>query len=92
MPAAAGSIGLVVAYFCWYAGGGLFAHFSPDDMMNMHVHWSAGWEASLRAILFFWTPSRRPLGALYYLPVYDAFHLQVLPYRAAILCLTMRCS
>lgn len=77
----------IIAYFCWYATGGLRAHFSPDDMQNIYMYWSPGWRASASAIFTFWSSFYRPLGALFYLPLFRLTAFDPVPYRFAILAL-----
>jgi hypothetical protein len=50
-------------------------------MMNMYEYWHAGISNSLWANVCFWTPFRRPGGALYYLAIYHFFTLNPQPYH-----------
>lgn len=63
---------LIAALLFAFAGDGLAAYFTPDDMMNLYFAWSAPvWQAD------------RPLGALFYKGMLGAFGLNPLPYRVA---------
>ena len=61
------------AMFLAFAGDGLGAYFTPDDMMNLYVTWSASLPALLR--------NDRPLGAIVYRAMFACFGLHALPYR-----------
>ncbi len=59
--------------FLAFAGDGLGAYFTPDDMMNLYVSWSASPLGLLR--------NDRPLGGLVYRVMFACFGLHPLPYR-----------
>jgi hypothetical protein len=59
--------------FMAFAGDGIRAYFTPDDMMNLYVSWSATPAELLR--------NDRPLGALAYRALFALFGLNPLPYR-----------
>lgn len=72
--------GLVIGgIFLAFAGDGASAYFTPDDMMNLYVSWSASAAGLLR--------NDRPLGALVYRVMFACFGLHPLPYR--IVCLAL---
>src|ERR1035438_8115156 len=56
-----------------FAGDGIGAYFTPDDMMNLYVSWSAPAVELLH--------SDRPMGALVYRLLFACFGLHPLPYR-----------
>ena len=57
----------VLAYFIWFAGPGVRAGFSFDDLMNMHSALVSGtFRHHLTRSLLFFLPSTRPLGAALY--------------------------
>jgi hypothetical protein len=60
----------VLAYLAIFAGDGIFAYFTPDDMMNLYFAW-------------FRPPLHidRPLGALFYRGLFAAFGENPMPYR-----------
>ena len=77
----------VAAWFLWFAWDGLLAGFAPDDMMNLHGYWEQGpWRAVYSQFLV-GSNAYRPLGALFYLPLFTLFGLDPLPFRAVILAL-----
>lgn len=59
--------------FLAFAGDGIRAYFTPDDMMNLYVSWSAAPVDLLH--------NDRPLGALVYRGLFACFGLNPLPYR-----------
>jgi Dolichyl-phosphate-mannose-protein mannosyltransferase len=59
--------------FLAFAGDGIRAYFTPDDMMNLYVSWSAAPADLLH--------NDRPLGALVYRALFALFGLNPLPYR-----------
>lgn len=59
--------------FLAFAGDGIRAYFTPDDMMNLYVSWSAAPTELLH--------NDRPLGALVYRALFALFGLNPLPYR-----------
>jgi len=72
-------------YSLLFAFGALCAGFARDDMMNLAGYWHRGFGPTLRDCLTFWTAAYRPVGGLFYLPIYYIFGLNPLPYRIAIL-------
>ncbi len=67
------------AMFAAFAGDGIGAYFTPDDMMNLNMSWSAAPLVLLRG--------DRPLGALAYRAMFALFGLHPLPYR--VLCFAL---
>lgn len=63
----------VCAIFFVFAGDGIRAYFTPDDMMNLYVSWSASPAELLH--------NARPLGALVYRVMFAIFGLHPMPYR-----------
>ena len=63
---------LIAAIFLGFAGDGLRAYFTPDEMMNLYGAW-------FRPL----AESRRPVGDLFYRIFFNAFGLDPLPYRIA---------
>lgn len=78
---------VVLAYFLVLAWHSLWVHFSADDMMNLGGYWLAGpWKVLQGGILYF-TNFYRPMGGLFYLPIYHFAGLDPFPYRVVILCI-----
>jgi hypothetical protein len=75
---------LIGAYFIFMVAPGLTTCFAPDDPMNIYQYWSAGAWNVVKANLLVVTRSVRPMGGLFYLPLFSAFGFQPLAYRAVI--------
>ena len=77
----------ILVYFLLFSYNGLSAHLTFDDGMNF-VTMNHQWEVSLwRNIwdaLKVFTTANRPLGALFYRPLYYFFGFNYLPYRIAV--------
>ena len=71
----------IIVYFLWFAADGLRATFAPDDPYNIYYYWLRGPRELIRANILFFTSYYRPLGGLYYLPMYSLFGFSPLPYR-----------
>lgn len=69
------------AFFMIFAGGGLWAEFTGDDLMNLHRYMEQGFAGVVQSILFFWSTAFRPLGGLFYLTIYNIFGFDPLPFR-----------
>lgn len=74
---------VLLAWLLWFAWPGLSARFAADDMMNLGIYWEKGLPA-LAAAQFDFT-AYRPMGGLFYLPLFLAAGFNPLPYRVAIL-------
>lgn len=70
------------SWFVFFSWDGLRAHFAPDDMMNIDsFYWSPGpWRLFVSQFLL-WRGYYRPMGGLFYLPIYYAAGLHPLPYH-----------
>ncbi|MEZ5400827.1 MAG: glycosyltransferase family 39 protein [Bryobacteraceae bacterium] len=71
----------------WFGGRGLFAGFTPDDMMNLFGYWSRPANDLIFANLFPFSAQYRPAGALFYLPLFHLFGLDPFPFR--VLCFVL---
>lgn len=80
-------VAVLVAYFLYFALPARHGGFREDEMMNIWTYWYLGAFRSILGFAEFWTPSYRPGGALYYLPLYDFFGLNPFPYRIVQICL-----
>ena len=74
----------VLAWFVWFAWDGIFAGFAPDDMMNLQGYWEPGVARALLSNFMVGTNAYRPMGAVFYLPLFAVFGLDPLPYRIVI--------
>jgi len=72
---------LILVYFFALAGPGLTTHWAPDDMQNLYFYWSRGVPELIKANLLFVTTYYRPMGGLFYLPLYWMAGLNPLPDR-----------
>src|SRR5258706_8300796 len=75
---AIGAVTIVIGYLLIFAGDGLFACFTPDDMMNLYGAW-------FRPVI----EADRPMGAIFYRGLFAAFGLNPLPYRIGCLLLLL---
>jgi hypothetical protein len=80
---------LVLAWFVWFTWDGLRAGFAPDDMMNLYGYWYPGVWKSLFSNLLIGSNAYRPMGAVFYLPLFELFGLNPLPYRSVVWCLLL---
>ena len=71
----------LLCYFALFAGGGIGADFSGDDLMNLHGYLQQGIGGVLQGNLFYWSTSYRPLGGLVYLSFYKSFGFDPFPLR-----------
>jgi hypothetical protein len=70
-----------VAYFFWFAGGGLQARFTGDDLMNLNFHLAPSFGRLLLSNLTWWTTAYRPLGGVVYVTIYRLAGLHSAPFR-----------
>ena len=68
-------------YFFWFAGPGLFHFFTHDDLANLARAQADSFGAVARANILYFSPSYRPLGALFYRTFHEMFSLHPLPSR-----------
>jgi len=73
----------IAAWFLYFAHGGLQAGLSGDDLMNLYGYLQKPAPTQLLDTLRFWSTAYRPLGALFYIPLYKIFGMNPLPYRIA---------
>jgi hypothetical protein len=77
----------ILAYFFLFSYDSLNTYLSFDDGMNfitMHHLWEAPFWKNLVQILKVFTTENRPLGALFYRPMYAIFGFNPLPYRIVV--------
>ncbi|MEO7651462.1 MAG: glycosyltransferase family 39 protein [Bryobacteraceae bacterium] len=75
----------ILIYFFYFAGEGLNAGFSQDDLMNMYQSWRHPISRHLLDIVLFFqvSPTFRPLGSLFYRVLFEVFGFHPLPFRIA---------
>ena len=78
---------ILLAYFVYFAFDGLRAHWAPDDMMNLAGYWERGPWRAIWSQASIGVNAYRPMGALFYLPLFYAFGLNPFPYRIVAFCL-----
>ncbi len=69
---------------CWlfvFAGTGLRARFTADDLRNLHVHLTPPLARLALSNLAFWSTAYRPMGGLFYAGIYHLFGFRPLPFR-----------
>jgi len=71
----------IAAYFCYFAAGALSVKFAPDDLMNLDYYWRLPAAKLLLALVAPWQGGYRPIGALYYLPLFRLFGLNPAPFH-----------
>jgi len=85
----------LTGYFFCFNWGSLRVHFALDDLGNMaHYYEYSSWQLVLSNFLP-WRGDNRPLGALFYIPIYHFAGLNPVPYQAAMLLIllaTVYCS
>lgn len=75
----------IAVYFLYFARGALRARFAIDDPMNLAFYWQRGLLRSMADVVAFWDNAYRPMAAAFYMPIYDFFGMNPLPYRVAVL-------
>lgn len=80
---------LLAAYFLYFNRGSLKVHFALDDLGNIdHYHNIAPWQLVLSQFLP-WRGDSRPMGGLFYIPIYHFAGLNPVPYQAVLLALLL---
>jgi hypothetical protein len=72
---------IVLAWMYAGAGDGLNASFTTDDLVNMTSYQSRTSLELVRDNFLYFSPSYRPMGALFYSPLFAWFGLSPLPFR-----------
>jgi len=75
----------ILCYFFCFAGRGLQADFSHDDLMNIYKCWYPPVTQHVAETIAFFTfsESYRPVGSLFYRLLFETYGMQALPYRMA---------
>ncbi len=71
----------LVAYFFWFAGGGLRARFTGDDLMNLNFHLTPSFARLLLSNLTYWSTAYRPMGGILYVAIYRLMGFHPVPFR-----------
>ena len=79
----------LTAYFLYFNLGSLKVHFALDDVGNIdHYHNISPWQLVLSQFLP-WRGDSRPMGGLFYIPIYHFAGLNPVPYQAVLLALLL---
>jgi hypothetical protein len=81
--------GLLVGYFLYFNRDTLRVPFAPDDMMNMYGYWRYGTFRLLYSQFLLWHEFYRPMGGLFYYPLFSFFGFNPVPYHAVTLALLL---
>jgi len=75
------AIAVILCMFA-FAADGLSAYLTGDDLMNTYSYWTRPTIQLIKeGIIFYPAEVFRPLGALYYCPLFKLFGLNPRPYR-----------
>src|SRR5689334_14931604 len=72
---------VICAYFLALAGDGLRAGFTTDDLVNLTAYRYQSPAALVKANVLYFSPAYRPMGALFYSPMFALVGFSPLPYR-----------
>lgn len=72
---------IIFGLFLFFAGAGVHADFTRDDLMNLHNYLQQGTLGVLQGNVCYWSASYRPLGGVFYLSLYEVFGFNPLPFR-----------
>lgn len=76
-----GAVVCLFAFFAFFAGRGLWAGFTGDDLRNLHLYINQGFASVAGSLFIFWSTSYRPLGGVFYLAIYNIFGFNPFPFR-----------
>jgi hypothetical protein len=79
----------LLGYFLYFNWDNLRVGFAPDDMMNIFEHWRYGPWRIVYSQLMLWHDFYRPMGALFYVPLFSFFGFNPAPYHAVELVLLL---
>jgi hypothetical protein len=80
---------LLSAYFLYFNWGSLKVHFALDDVGNIdHYHNISPWQLVLGQFLP-WRGDPRPMGGLFYIPIYHFAGLNPVPHQVVLLALLL---
>lgn len=81
--------GLLLSCFLYFNWDSVRVRFIEDDMMNMANYWTAGPWRLVYSPFLIWRGYYRPLGGLFYLPLFKLYGLNPAPYHVAYLLLLL---
>lgn len=68
-------------YFLAFTWQGLGAYFNTDDLVNLNIYASQSVGTTLKENLLYFSPAYRPMGGLFYQPLFALFGLNPRPFR-----------
>lgn len=71
---------LLLAFFCLFHAHVLKSDFGRDELRNLYSYWNPPLGKVVLSDLVFWNKFVRPMGAIYYLPLYHWFGLNPVPF------------
>ena len=80
---------LLLAYFLYFSWDRLRVPFSSDDLMNLDFYWKRGVGWMLLSQWPLWRGLYRPMGAVFYMPLFEGFGLNPAPYHVAVMLLLL---
>ena len=87
--AAAAAALAVAVFFLGMSWRAVYVHLSSDEMMNIYWYWEPGAWKVMWANVLFWRKIMRPMGGLYYLPLFHLFGFNPWPYTVVRLALLL---
>lgn len=79
----------LAAYFWRFCLVVLPFRFGTDELMNIDGHWEHGAWKVILANITFWSTFNRPMGAIYYLPLFTFFGLNPVPFTVVRLAIVL---
>ncbi len=70
-----------MGWLFWFAGAGLGARFTGDDLMNLHFHLTPSLGRLVLKNITFWSTEYRPMGGIFYASIYHLFGFHPFPFR-----------
>lgn len=71
---------LLLAFFCLFHAHVLKSDFGRDELRNLYSYWNPPLGKVILSGFAFWNKFVRPMGAIYYLPLYRWFGLNPVPF------------
>lgn len=79
----------LLAYFVYFTRGGLRVHFALDGIGNLaHYYRQGPWALALSQFTL-WHGDYRPMGGLFYVPIFALAGLNPVPFQAALLLIVL---
>jgi hypothetical protein len=76
---------VLTGYFAWFNWGSLRVHFAIDDMANIGHYFDYSIRQMVLSNFLPWRGDSRPMGGLFYIPIYHFAGLNPVPYQAVLL-------